>query len=278
MKTIFVSAASAALVVAAAASPVMAQDSWTGGYVGAIAGYADVKDDGDEVINFDRDFDGAFDDTVVTGAGADAFGPGFCGGSAVGNNAGAGCDSDDSSGGEFGVRAGYDWQFGSWVVGGVAEYSSQDVEDNMTGFSVTPAAYQFERSLDSVAAIRARAGYVYGPALIYATAGYAMGKIDNGFTTTNMANSFTPTVDDDDADGWQAGGGVEYRLNQNISVTGEYLYTSLDAGDYIIRVGPGTAPPTNPFILPPNTAGTDMRRSNDEFEVHALRVGINYRF
>jgi outer membrane immunogenic protein len=45
-----------------------------------------------------------------------------------------------------------------------------------------------------------------------------------------------------------------------------------------VRVGQGTAPATNPFILAPNTAGTDMMRSNDDLELHALRIGMNVRF
>jgi len=61
-------------------------------------------------------------------------------------------------------------------------------------------------------------------------------------------------------------------------VTGEYLYSNLQPGDYVVRAGPGTAGPTNPFILPPNTAGTDMTRSNDGLELHALRIGMNVRF
>ena len=35
-----------------------------------------------------------------------------------------------------------------------------------------------------------------------------------------------------------------------------------------MRAGPGTAGPTNPFILPPNTVGTDIVRSNDAMELH----------
>lgn len=63
-----------------------------------------------------------------------------------------------------------------------------------------------------------------------------------------------------------------------LSATAEYLYTSLDAGDYVVRVGPGTAAPTNPFILAPNTTGTDMVCSNGKFGLHAVNLGMSYRF
>ena len=71
---------------------------------------------------------------------------------------------------------------------------------------------------------------------------------------------------------------MEYALAPNLSVTGEYLYTSLDAGDHVVRVTRGSAPATNPFVLAPNTAGTDMIRSNSKFGLHAVRLGMNYRF
>jgi len=277
MRILSTSAAAAALVMAAAmASPTLAQD-WSGGYVGVYGGASMADDDGDETLLFDRDLDGAFDDTVTTALGADAFSPGFCDGRAQSNAAAGGCSSDNK-GVQGGVRAGYDWQFGSFVVGGVADVSAFDLKDSATGFSTTPAAYQFTRELDHLAAARARVGYAYGPALIYATGGYAVGKVKNRFYTTNAANSFTASTDDDKADGWQAGGGLEYRLAPNLSITGEYLYTSLDAGDYVIRVGQGAAPATNPFVLAPNTTGTDMIRSSTSFDVHAVQIGMNYRF
>lgn len=103
-------------------------------------------------------------------------------------------------------------------------------------------------------------------------------KVKNRFFSSNTANSFSETVDDQDADGYQWGGGVEYALAPNLSVTGEYLYTSLDAGDHVVRVTRGSAPATNPFVLAPNTAGTDMIRSNSKFGLHAVRLGVNYRF
>ena len=42
------------------------------------------------------------------------------------------------------------------------------------------------------------------------------------------------------ATGWTAGGGLEYALSNNISVKGEYLYTSLGGGDSIRVVGSET--------------------------------------
>lgn len=273
--------ASSALALAFVSTPALAQSvapDWSGPYVGIFGGYNQSNDDGDENLGFDRNLDGNYGDQVSTAAGANAFSPGFCGGMATSTAPGTGC-RDDNDGVEAGVRAGYDMQFGNFVVGALAEYSVNDVQDSVTGFSTTPAFYTFTRELESTAAARLKLGYAYGPALIYGTGGYAYGKFENKFRTSNQANSFTETSEGDDGDGWQAGGGVEYALGRGLTVNGEYLYTSLDVDSPVIRVGNnGTTPAANPFISAPNTTGTDMIRSNGKFGTHMFRIGMNYRF
>lgn len=282
-----ISAAATALLLTGVAAPAMAQSwmsgggsttDWSGPYIGVYGSATKTNDQDDERLRFDRNLDGNFGDTVTTAAAADAFSPGSCDGSPNGNVPSAGCDSD-ASGSEGGVRAGWDFQFGSFVVGVVGEYSGFGAaEDSVTSYSTTPASYTFERKLENLAALRARVGYAYGPALLYVTGGGATGEMSNQFYSSNTQNSFTATTDDDQADGYQAGGGVEYMLAPNFSVTGEYMYTSLEAPDFNIRVGRGVAAANNPFVLTPNTVGTDVIRSNSRFGLHAVRIGMNYRF
>jgi outer membrane immunogenic protein len=274
MTKLLLAASAAALTFAA--SPALAQD-WSGGYIGIHGGYGQTNDQDDERLRFDRNLDGNFGDTVTTPAGADAFSPGSCGGSANTGVFADGCD-DDFDAAEGGVRAGWDFQFGSFVVGALVEYSGVSAEDSVTSYSSTPASYTFERKLENLAAVRARLGYAMGPALFYGTAGGASGEMSNQFFSSNGVNSFDATVNDDEADGYQAGGGIEYRLAGNLTLTGEYIYTSLEAPDFIIRVGRGIAPANNPFVLTPNTTGTDIIRSNSRFGLHAVRIGMNYRF
>lgn len=271
------SAASLTLLLSGVAAPALAQTApdWSGPYVGVFGGFVQPREDANETLVFDRDLDGAYDDTVVTAGGANAF-TGFCADQA--SSGATGCD-DDGSGVEGGVKLGYDMQFGRWVVGAVGEIAGTDVEDSVTGFSSTPAYYSFTRKLEHMAALRARVGFAAGPALVYATGGVAYGKVENSFATSNAANSFAVTADEDDADGYQFGGGVEWRLAPSLTLTGEYLYSDLETGAYNIRVAStGTTPPTNPFILAPNTTGTDMTRSGDSFKTHGFRIGMNVRF
>ena len=212
-----------------------------------------------------------------TAAGADAFSPGFCNGRYRGATQVLGCTNDRDNMSYY-ARIGADKQIGNWVIGAVVEGGKTDIKDYVTGFSTTPASYTFERSIDYQGSIRARAGYVAGgKGLIYGTFGGTYAKLDNRFYTTNGANSFTAR-DDDDTFGWQAGGGTEVMLGDSGFTVGlEYLYNRLNDDNYRIRVGQGTAPATNPFVLAPNTS-TDLARSDARFAWHSLRVTAGYRF
>ena len=149
--------ASSALALALVSTPALAQSvapDWSGPYVGIFGGYNQSNDDEDEILRFDRNLDGNYGDPVTTAAGANAFSPGFCGGAATSTGPSTGC-KDDNDGVEAGVRAGYDMQFGNIVVGALAEYTVNNVQDTVTGFSTTPAFYSFTRELESTAAVRA---------------------------------------------------------------------------------------------------------------------------
>ena len=271
---------SAALLAGAAfiANPASAQDqdNWTGFYVGGQLGYGFQPGDAGETILFDTNLDGNFGDTVNTSAPANAFSPGFCGGAANGPTPADGCD-DDRDGIEGGIHAGYDWQASSgFVVGLVGSYDRTRLRDSVSAFSTTPARYTMTRRLRDVMTLRARAGFASGRTLFYATGGLAYGNIRNSFTTSNTTNSFTGNGNEHGW-GYVFGGGVERKLGSNVSIGLQYLYRSVDAGDYVVRAGPGTAGLTNPFrIVNPN--GTDFSRSGDRFTSHAVQLTASYRF
>ena len=275
MKTILMAAA-ATLALSTTAHAQAAGD-WSGAYLGASFGWADRSESSSERIGFDTNLDGTYTDTVRTAAGADAFSPGFCGGSFVTNAAPGGCNGDDKTDLQWSVRGGYDLEFGSWVVGGLVEYSRLELSDAVTAFSVTPAAYNFTRKLTDVIAIRARGGYAFGDNLIYATGGYAVGNMKHSFRTTNTVNSF-PASGGGDAKGYQFGVGAEHKFTPNVSVGVEYLRTSLKDDDFGVRaINSGTTPATNPFILQ-NAGGTGFLRTDDDFEFNSFRATLSWRF
>jgi len=272
MKRLITSALAGAAVLAYA-GVAQAQD-WQGPYVGGFAGYGFQPDDDDETIQFDTDLNGTFGDTVNTTAPANAFSPGFCGGRANGPTPAAGCADDDDSF-DYGVRGGYDWQFGNWVIGALGEFSMNDAEDSVSAFSTTPARYTMTRELDYLASARVRGGYAFSNLLFYGTGGFAFGSVQHSFSTSNGVNTFTETSDED-VNGYQLGFGTEWAIAPRWRLGAEYINTTLEDDSYRVRAQ-GPAPATNPFILV-NPNGTDFARSDEDFEFDSVRLTLSYAF
>jgi outer membrane immunogenic protein len=271
-----------AAATAALASPVIAQETdenpFDGIYVGGSVGAAVQPNDGaNSSILFDRDLNGSFGDTVVTSTGADAFSTGFCGGAAT-SSANENCTNDKDAVEYYG-RIGADTHMGPVVIGVMGEFGRPEINDSVSAFSTTPASYTMTRKLDYTASIRGRIGFTPTPmrtTLFYATGGAMYGKVKNSFSTSNTANSFTPT-NGSDAWGFSGGGGVEQKIGKNFSVGLEYIYNELKDDKGRVRVGLGTAAVTNPFLLA-GAGGTDFRRSDDKFRWHSMRLTAAFRF
>ncbi len=274
----------AALLAASAASvlavPAVAQDNrdpsrdFDGPYISIGGGATLQGNDRGETLVFDTDRDGTYGDTVNTVGGTNAFSPGFCNGAAT-STANMGC-RNDKDGPEFFGRLGYDKRMGNFVLGAVVEGGHSVARDSVSGFSTTPASYTMSREADYQANARLRAGYTPGGgALFYVTGGGAYARLDNKFATTNTANSFADNGKTN-AWGYTVGGGAELMVTNNIGIGLEYLYTDVKDNDYVVNVGAGTAPATNPFLL--NGGGTDIRRSDPHFRTHSVRGTLSYRF
>lgn len=108
-----------------------------------------------------------------------------------------GVDGDDFIGG---LTAGYDYDFGQWVVGAGLDYDFADI--NLGGAT----------TLENVWRAKLRGGYKIGNGLAYATGGYA--------------NADTSTLGSDD--GYFIGAGYEHLISDSFSVGGEVLYHEFD--------------------------------------------------
>lgn len=269
--------AGSALAFATLAIPAHAQDAFQGPYVAVFGGLSSPNDRNTDTLVFDTDRDGDYDDDVNTGTGDNAFSPGFCDGPVDGNAPPCGNDGVDA---EYGARLGLDMRPGGgpFLVGGLVEVSRAEFTDGTTGFSTTPASYTVARSMDYALSARARAGLVLDESvLLYGTGGVSWAKIDNAFTTTNSANSFTETGDDKMRWGYQYGGGAEFALTDSFTLGMEYMRSSYKDRAYNVEVGPGTAPATNPFLLDDPT-GTDLAPSSNRLRAESLRLVAGLRF
>jgi outer membrane immunogenic protein len=117
----------------------------------------------------------------------------------------AGTFGNDFEGLTYGAHAGYDYDFGSFVLGGELEVSGFDVNDSVTATQV-----------DSVVRLKARAGYDAGLFLPYVTAGVAQ-----------LTTSGAPLGDVDD-NGVFYGIGMDYKLADNLRLGGEVLQHDFD--------------------------------------------------
>ncbi|KAA2234357.1 outer membrane protein [Salinarimonas soli] len=248
MKSLFLSAAALlGLTVAASAAdlprrsmapmaaPIMSVPvfTWTGFYVGVQGGYAF----GQENV---RIYD------TVTGL-----------------NYGR-LDGSDLDGVVGGVHAGYNVQFGSIVVGVEGDIEatgieSKRVETYTAGGVVFTDSYK--ATLDYQASLRARIGFAFDRALVYATGGVAYGDFGARFSSTAAVGGVSVTNSikfSDDAFGYTLGAGVEYAVTNNLTVRAEYRYTSYDLGRFDDRtVGLG---------------------ASSEPDFHTVRVGASYKF
>jgi outer membrane immunogenic protein len=259
----------------AAAQETTADAPFTGAYVGGSIGWSVQPNDVGEFIEFDRNGDGNFGDAVSTAAGANAFSPGFCNGAARGATPG-GC-ANDRNGLDYYGRLGFDIQRGRFVAGVVGEFGKARINDSVSGYSTTPASYTLRRSLEWEASIRGRVGVALDTTLFYGTAGPGYAKLNNEFFTTNTANAFA-TNGDDKRWGLTAGGGLEQKITKNISFGMEYMFHRYKDDDFRVNVTRGSAPATNPFVLAPNTGGTQIRRGFDYFRWHSIRGTLAFRF
>ena len=270
-----------AIIAGAIAAPAAAQDAdpdfFNGFYVGGSISTETVDDGPNSAIVFDTDQDGDYGERVRTTTGANAFSPGLCNGRPAGGPAQISCLDDDT---ELGYQAkiGYDARVGDIAVAGlVLEGSKPNAIDYANCFSTTPASYTTSREVDYSVALRGRLGISPGSGrgFIYATGGVTYAKMDHDFFTTNGANSFTQVNDDKWVFGTQLGAGGELYITDNISFNLEYLMTRYDDDDFYVNVGPGTAGPTNPFLLV--SGGTNLAPAND-LTVQSIRAGLNFRF
>lgn len=174
----------------------------------------------------------------------------------------AGSNGNGDNGGFIGGgQIGYNFQVGQIVFGVETDLQYADLKSSSIGFIPAPGIIVTgNRGLDYFGTVRARIGFAFDRALIYATGGLAYGGGGGG-------NNFQFGGGDDSRVGYAVGGGVEYAFTNNLTVKLEGLYVGLDGGN-------NTA-----FFVTPARVATPVfgtGKSNTEFGV--VRVGMNYKF
>lgn len=118
-----------------------------------------------------------------------------------------------------GIHLGYRWQSDRWVFGPEVSLEGGNVKD-----SYDNATGNGETKLKNMAALRLKTGYlVNDQTLIYGIAGVAKAKFDYDVALDspawNLDENFSRT-------GYVVGLGIERKLTERISITGEYEYAN----------------------------------------------------
>ncbi|MBK0327598.1 outer membrane beta-barrel protein [Rhodobacteraceae bacterium F11138] len=110
-----------------------------------------------------------------------------------------------------GINAGYLWSLGNgWYLGPEFQY-------DWTDLSVVDASNGQSATFDGIARLKLKAGYELGNGMLYGTAGFA-------YADFNSVSSVT----DIDKDSYVIGFGYDWRVGENWTVGGEYMYHNFD--------------------------------------------------
>src|SRR5512139_918264 len=127
--------------------------------------------------------------------------------------------------------AGYNFQFGSWVAGLEADMAWANLKgsSDLSGkLGTVPFTVRADNHLDWLGTARARIGYAFGPALLYGTAGAAYGAVNSDYRAcigcSSLNSSFAQTYSTSHNQlGWTAGAGLEYMIGR-VTARMEYMY------------------------------------------------------
>src|SRR5262249_28584483 len=164
-----------------------------------------------------------------------------------------------------GVQVGYNWQTGPLVVGVETDFQGSSLKGSIStpciaGTCGVPLNGTFSQETDWFGTVRGRVGYAQAGWLLYATGGYAYGRVKTDATATAGPASAQLSTSEM-ANGWTAGAGVELLLAPRWSVKLEYLYVDLG------RV-------TTSFPILGALAVNDSNHVN----FNVVRAGANFRF
>jgi outer membrane immunogenic protein len=230
-------------------APVVVSNTWTGWYVGIDAG-------GVRGLNSSQSF-AQTPDPILNPAGI-VFDP-------------VTFTNQSHWGATGGVYGGYNWQLSSsWVVGAEVDWNKTSLGNtpgqfflSSLGFGIPPCVggvvgpglchgLTMSNNVNWTATARARIGYTFGSAMLYATGGgaWASEEFSGQVAAANFFTSTITTSSNHTSSGWVAGGGIEFMATANWLLRLEYLHYALNSGTTVtapcsscvfgVLAGPGT--------------------------------------
>lgn len=168
-----------------------------------------------------------------------------------------------------GGQIGYNWQTGNFVLGVEGDIDGIASNNNRSAAVVIGGAGPFVVTANNsswVATLAARFGWAADHWLFYGKAGAGWVGNNNGFTVTNVTTGASFAGGNSNAvGGWLLGGGLEYAINNNWSVKGEYDYIGLGHRNFAVPVVVG------------GPVGVDVFTSSSR-NFQMVKFGFNYAF
>jgi outer membrane immunogenic protein len=172
----------------------------------------------------------------------------------------------------YGVQAGYNVQMDNILFGLEGDIQGSTIEGRVSlsitdedGIILPPGSTldaDAGTSLDLLATLRPRLGFVQDRFVVYATGGLAWGQTTSNISASVEGISIIDESVTNDRFGWTIGAGVEYALTDTITFKTEYLYTDLGSANLIdADFGEG-----GNFTLDSDVA------------FHVVRAGLNFQF
>jgi outer membrane immunogenic protein len=155
----------------------------------------------------------------------------------------------------IGGQAGYNWQYGNFVLGGEADINWVGAKSTFSpvgpGFPFCgPCAVSATNELNWMATFRARAGFSFNNVWIFGTAGLALAQIDDhwGYGFTRPIGSATPFSDsqfklDEVRSGFVYGGVIEAPITRNWTGRAEVMYVNFGSQSSTISGTPAFGVP-----------------------------------
>ena len=177
-----------------------------------------------------------------------------------------------------GLEAGINAQFGNSVLGGELDYESLRMSDSQSSTVPYPCCTTTSFTVDQsfktnwLLTARPRFGYAMGSALLYATGGLAVTKVDyQAQFSDTFAGASEGAFVNKAKYGWVGGFGVAFKGPvEHLSMKAEYLYNDFGrltmTASNLVAFTPPTAFPANVFT------------HSMALHAHVIRAGVDYRW
>ncbi|MBZ5527970.1 MAG: outer membrane beta-barrel protein [Acidobacteriia bacterium] len=192
-----------------------------------------------------------------------------------------------------GGQAGYNLQLGHLVVGAEADFGKLSFNKSVSatapytcpGCTLLNYSFRINQSVKTggLLTVRPRIGYASGGLLVYATAGLAATHLNYQASFADnylLVSSIYATENGGiakTASGLVAGGGIEHRMGDRLSVKAEYLYAKFGS---VSATSTNLATPVIRPTVPATTLPWPTNVFTHTATLHAniARIGFNYRF